>query len=136
MLNDMWADGGKTPDPYFSDELDTALIDYMLSLQEKLDNYQYVTSVDISSMHPIEQVSRLLFLDAIKNEPYSFLMKNSQAIQIGDIESIREGFCTYLADEHTDLAQYDEFYAIRSSYSRQAFLVIDQYLDTITTVTQ
>ena len=115
MLKDMWSDGGRTPDPYFSDELDAALIDYMLSLQEKLDDYQYVTSVDISSMHPIEQVSRLLFLDAIKNEPYSFLMKNAQAIQIGDIESIREGFCTYLADEHTELAQYDEFYAIRIS---------------------
>ena len=136
MLNDMWSDGGRTPDPYFSDELDTALIDYMLSLREKLDNYQYVPSVDISSMHPIEQVSRLLFLAARKNEPYSFLMKNSQAIQIGDIESIREGFCTYLADEHTELAQYDEFYAIRISYSRQAFLVIEEYLDTITTVTQ
>ena len=49
MLNDMWSDGGRTPDPYFSDELDTALIDYMLSLQEKLDDYQYVTSVDTVS---------------------------------------------------------------------------------------
>ena len=136
MLNDMWSDGGKTPDPYFSDELETTLVEFILSDTEKLDNYQYVTLVDIKGMNPIEQVSRLLFLDAIKNEGYSFLMKNSEAIQIGDIQTIREGFCTYLAEEHIELAEYDEFYAIRISHSKETFLVIDEYLDTITTNTQ
>ena len=136
MLNDMWSDGGKTPDPYFSDELETKLVEFILSDTEKLDNYQYVTLVDIKGMNPIEQVSRLLFLDAIKNEDYSFLMKNSEAIQIGDIQTIREGFCTYLSEEHSELTEYDEFYAIRISHSKETFLVIDEYLDTITTTTQ
>jgi len=136
MLNDMWSDGGKAPDPYFSDELESKLVEFLLSDTEKIDNYQYVTLVDIKGMNPIEQVSRLLFLDAIKNEHYSFLMKNSEAIQIGDIQTIREGFCTYLAEEHSELTKYDEFYAIRISHSKEAFLVIDEYLDTITTTTQ
>ena len=136
MLNDMWSDGGKTPDPYFSDELETTLVEFLLSDTERINNYQYITLVDIKGMNPIEQIARLLFLDAIKNTEYSFLMRNSEAIQIGDIQTIREGFCTYLAEEHSELTEYDEFYAIRISHSKEAFLVIDEYLDTITTSTQ